>query len=635
MDFRQQCVDLLRSESEWPIPNLPFESLTYQFSKSEISFDRNEAIKINGIYRLRSIPPLDKTVYIVDLGSHNLHLFAIRRIAMAFTTSSRKYYTRKKEAVENLIFIVIHSNGLLSIVHCQGENALSATMAVSGKEPGNHCPLFLAATQFSQIVKEHWSLPPHLYVRYKRTRDPIKCIEETVDEHAPELMRLFIRAKRAPALTQSEEDILFYQLRDGSEKAKEKLITCHLIVAFEQAYRFFRRYEESNVSFEDAFYGALDGLLISLDRYAPEEGCRFRSFAWFWIYRGVDRNFTANRFPINFPYYVWEKVMKLCRYLPIIEYKLSSTQSSNSLEDAVVNWTKKTIPAKQFFDKDSEQERRSIYVQATKLLTWQQPTIEPVEFFDELSVSPWDDIINQKYFRELLTTAGNSLKPRYWQIIQYRNGLHPESFDIPLTLEETGKKLGITRERVRQMELRAKVEFRNALKKTIDDFELALLELDKPSSEPPSNFQFQKIRVSPPLIATNLNKGVKEISLEDIISEPLTHSTDMSQIFKSEDFQQFEKEFLATVENFKSAIDYRSLYLFLSRLRQTTSNNRIILIPVSHLLKSADVKGRGYLKVKEIDTILTALNVKSVPHFNSVGVDDSIELIFGKIYPLT
>jgi RNA polymerase sigma factor (sigma-70 family) len=626
VDFRQQCVDLLRSESEWPLPNLPFESLTYQFSKSEISFVRNEAIKINGIYRLRSIPQLDKTVYIVDLGSHNLHLFAIRRIAMAFTTSSRKYFTRKKESVENLIFIVIHSNGLLSIVHCQGENALSATMAVSGKEPGNHCPLFLAATQFSHIIREHWSLPPHLYVRYKRTRDPIKCIEETVDEHAPELMRLFIRAKRAPALTQSEEDILFYQLRDGSEKAKEKLITCHLILAFETAYRFYRKYDFCNISFINVFDGALEGLLLALDKYNPEESNRFRAFAWYWVYNRIDRNFSETSFPINFPTYIWEKASKVCLALPMIEYKLQASQSKLNLEDSVTQYlfavakNRNNLPAENYL------ERQAAIFKVAQFLSWQQPTTETVEFFDEFSYSTWGKTMNQLIQSDFIDLAGKKLRPMDLAVLQFRNGLHPQALGNKLTLEETGQRLKVTRERVRQIELRAKVRFKSELEQLLAQAEVELKQIDLEAKTSSPKFGFLKPKFSHRSSDLTPMAVPAPINSHQLVEPNENH--DQAGTSRLLAFPDFENLFLQSCEKQIAKTDYKKLYYFLTELREIAQQGHKQYIPVSKLLKISNVKGRGYLKVKEIDTILMALNVKSVPHFNSVGIDDSIELIF-------
>ena len=623
MDFRQQCVDLLRSESEWPLPNLPFESLTYQFSKSEISFVRNEAIKIKGIYRLRSIPQLDKTVYIVDLGSHNLHLFAIRRIAMAFTTSSRKYYTRKKESVENLIFIVIHSNGLLSVVHCQGENALSATMAVSGKEPDNHCPLFLAATQFSHLIREHWSLPSHLYVRYKRTRDPIKCIEEAVDEHAPELMRLFIRAKRAPALTQSEEDILFYQLRDGSEKAKEKLITCHLIVAFEQAYRFYRRYEESNVSFEDAFYGALDGLLISLDRYAPEQGNRFRSFAWLWVFNKAERACSENHFPISFPYYIWERASKFSRAIPLIEYKLSATPSHQSLDSAISEHVFSSI--KRSYQKNNifDYLNFELFVNATKLLTLQQPNLEPIEFFENLADENKIDWVQNYAIEFYLEKIQAALKPREWKILQYRIGIHPQYYGQELTLQTTGELLNVTRERVRQIELRAYKRLAKAFEHGADMNSDSLISHSFQTTISSSNDNLSLSKQN------NVSLKTKTDSTHQTTS-PNTQTYDVKKklYFDAHNFTKFEPRFLANCTKQISRIDYKNLYWFLIRMRNDYNAGNNVTLQVNQLLDAARVKNRGFHIVQEIEFILDSFSAQTVPHFKSVGMYDSIELVF-------
>jgi hypothetical protein len=310
----------------------------------------------------------------------------------------------------------------------------------------------------------------------------------------------------------------------------------------------------------------------------------------------------------------------------VLEYKLKASQSNLNLEDFVTQYSFSIAKNRNTLQTENFLERQEAIFNVAQLLSWQQPTTETDEFFDELCSSTWGNTMNQIIHSDFIELAGKKLRPVDLAVLQFRNGLHPLAPGNTLTLEETGQRLNITRERVRQIELRAKVRFKSAIEELLAQTEIEITKIDREATMCSPNFRF---------IKTNVIRFTSDVSPCQISDRPITsHFSEPDISFSPTtsgdwvSFVDFEAKFLLTCDKENARTDYKNLYYFLFELRQHALEGRKQQIPVSKLLKKSNVKGRGYLKVKEIDTILSALNVKSFPHFNSVGIDDFIELIF-------
>jgi RNA polymerase primary sigma factor len=226
-------------------------------------------------------------------------------------------------------------------------------------------------------------------------------------------------------------------VRDGLA-AREHLIRANSRLVISVAKKYIGR----GVPFLDLIQEGNIGLIRAANKFNYRLGHKFSTYATWWIRQAVTRAIADQSRTIRVPVHMGDQINKLLRTSHRLTQELGRDPTSEELAAAMEIPTRKA------------EEMLSV---ARRPLSLEMPTDDEGEselgdfIEDEDSLAP-DDEVTSSMLRELLKDILQNLPPREVRILQLRYGLvDGETY----TLEEVGKKLGVTRERVRQIEAQA------------------------------------------------------------------------------------------------------------------------------------------------------------------------------------
>lgn len=242
---------------------------------------------------------------------------------------------------------------------------------------------------------------------------------------------------RVPLLTQAQEITLARRVERGDPSAKEQLIAANLRLVVSVA----KRYTGRGVLFLDLIQEGNIGLMKAVEKYDWSRGYRFSTYATWWIRQSISRSLADQGRTIRVPVHMVETINRLSRVRRNLHQELEREPTTEELADA-------------------------FGVTPTRIEQINRFAMEPVSL--DAPVGGEDDAflgdfveddesnrphvaVHAQLTREEMRLAVESLPYRERRVLELRYGLDGEE---PKTLEETGRHFGVTRERVRQIEIR-------------------------------------------------------------------------------------------------------------------------------------------------------------------------------------
>ncbi len=262
-----------------------------------------------------------------------------------------------------------------------------------------------------------------------------RFFEEISDEAFSAYLR---RIVNIPLLDKAEELRLAQRIQKRDEKAVKKLVEANLRFVVKVAMQ----YQGYGLSLLDLINEGNLGLLEAARRYSPEYKVKFITYAVWWIRQGImqalARTSGALRFPIR---------------------KIRLASKLRSLRAERLQQEGKEPP-----DEELAKELNLTHAEVEELLQTNIPqtSLEEIQGREEERditptgrgrVPPAEDELLRKSFEEEIKRLLEELAPRERAIIELRFGLRGEG---PMTLEEVGKRFRLSRERIRQVEEKAK-----------------------------------------------------------------------------------------------------------------------------------------------------------------------------------
>ena len=247
---------------------------------------------------------------------------------------------------------------------------------------------------------------------------------------------------RRPVTARRRRELL-HGVEDGWA-AREHLITANSRLVISVAKKYMGR----GVPFLDLIQEGNIGLIRAAKKFDYRRGHKFSTYATWWIRQAVTRAIADQGRTIRVPVHMGDQINKLLRVSHQLTQRLGRDPSTEELADAL------DVPPRKV---------ENMIQVARRPLSLETPTDEEEDSVlgdfiqDEESPAP-TDAVTRNLLREHLQEVLNTLPPREVRILQLRYGLlDGQSY----TLEEVGRKMGVTRERVRQIEAQALTRLRH------------------------------------------------------------------------------------------------------------------------------------------------------------------------------
>ncbi len=234
-------------------------------------------------------------------------------------------------------------------------------------------------------------------------------------------------------------------IEDGWE-AREHLITANSRLVISVAKKYMGR----GVPFLDLIQEGNIGLIRATKKFDYRRGHKFSTYATWWIRQAVTRAIADQGRTIRVPVHMGDQINKLLRVQHQLTQRLGREPAVEELAESL--------------DVSPKKVENMIQV-ARRPLSLETPTDDEEDsvlgdFIEDDEAPPPDDSATYNLLREHLEEVLNTLPPREVRILQLRYGLLDGQ---AYTLEEVGRKMGVTRERVRQIEAQALSRLRHPI----------------------------------------------------------------------------------------------------------------------------------------------------------------------------
>jgi len=242
-----------------------------------------------------------------------------------------------------------------------------------------------------------------------------------------------------PLLSADQEKSLGRRIQAGDLEAREHMIRANLRLVVSIA----KRYAERGLSLQDLIAEGNIGLLKAAEKFDPNAGCRFSTYATWWIKQSIRRSLTNTVKSVRVPSYMSELISRWRVVTGELAFRLGRSPTleevAHEMEIPEDNWPlfRRTVATS------------SLGAQISlETLTQHQETVA-----DDSSPRPDEQLLNEDLI-ERLSDLLSVIDEREATILRLRYGLGDGAAD-PMTLKEIGKVIGLTRERVRQIEREA------------------------------------------------------------------------------------------------------------------------------------------------------------------------------------
>lgn len=276
--------------------------------------------------------------------------------------------------------------------------------------------------RFSQQVQEG----ERLYKIRKQLADKRKIDPESIGEDE------WAKAANLPAWD------LAVRIQEA-EEAKRRLIESNLRLVVSIA----KRYASRGISLADLIQEGNLGLIRAVEKFDPDRGFRFSTYATWWIRRAIARAVINNSRTIRIPVYVAELINKVIK----TELRLQQILQREPTDEEIAAETKMSV------ERVREIRRAAVEPISIESPVGERDNATLGEFIPSGDILPTpEDVTERLILREQIDMILEKLQPRERDVVRLRFGLDDGR---QRTLEEVGAELKITRERVRQLELRA------------------------------------------------------------------------------------------------------------------------------------------------------------------------------------
>jgi RNA polymerase primary sigma factor len=297
----------------------------------------------------------------------------------------------------------------------------------------------LAATPDGPVLSDDWSLEEG------EEEEPTVEDQTYLDDIADDSVRLYLREiGKIPLLSAEEELDLAQRVVAGDKDAKDKMAEANMRLVVSIAKRYVGR----GLDLLDLIQEGNTGLLRAVEKFDPDKGFKFSTYATWWIRQAITRAIADQARTIRIPVHMVETINKLLRTQRRLTQELNREPTNEEIAAAMeievdkvehIMKIKQDISSLDASIRDDEEE--SVLADFIE---------------DEDTISPEESATNQLLKEQVKGMLG-ALTEREQKILKLRFGLEDGKQH---TLEEVGQEFSVTRERIRQIEAKALAKLR-------------------------------------------------------------------------------------------------------------------------------------------------------------------------------
>jgi RNA polymerase primary sigma factor len=260
------------------------------------------------------------------------------------------------------------------------------------------------------------------------------------ESETPELLAKYLaHIGQGDLLTHEEEIDLSKRAKQGDARARQRLIekNLRLVVSVAKKYRGY------GLPFEDLIQEGNIGLMKAVEKFDPDRGFRFSTYATWWIRQAVQRAVADKGRTIRVPVHMTEKIRKVSRALSELAVEVEREP------------TEQEVARRLGWDPEEVRLTMSAMPDATSLdqpVSSEDTASQLGDFIEDERVSDTPDTVMREMETSQLKEAIEGLPERARYVLVRRYGLDDRE---PATLAELGDELDISRERVRQLQREA------------------------------------------------------------------------------------------------------------------------------------------------------------------------------------
>ena len=250
----------------------------------------------------------------------------------------------------------------------------------------------------------------------------------------------------SPLLTPQEEVHYGTLARAGDPEGRKKMIVCNLRLVV----KISRRYMNRGLTLLDLIEEGNLGLIRAVEKFDPDRGFRFSTYATWWIRQTIERGLMNQSRTIRLPIHVVKALNSFLRTSRVMTQKLDREPT---VEEVAIEMGKPLAEMERLLALSERSTSLDLPVSKSN----DRPVMEIVS--DNVFPEP-DEFLQDKNVIGMVDSWLNELDEKQSEVIVRRFGLH--GFEAA-TLEQVGNELGVTRERVRQIQMEALRRLRHIL----------------------------------------------------------------------------------------------------------------------------------------------------------------------------